>query len=265
MRSIISLFVAVFLATAVQCSAERGQDHGVLAPFYHKLSCSPGKAGDCASCGADYVQCGSDDCYNPKAGETCCQSQYACPAQFNCSSTGSHCVTNNATGGPGCDDGDDDDDNYSSTSAAVVSTTSSTSASTTTGPPVSVVTSTSDSNSTTFTTTITSTTTNTVTVSATLPACGLSDATTGLPMTSSTATYGNFTTVALNTTTSTISVTNVTVHPTTHPASLNATKPTSSISPPISSYKGAASGLQGQASTSLFALACSIYVAALLI
>lgn len=182
----------------------------------------------------------------------------ACPANFNCSSTGQHCVSKNGPGGPDCDD----DDKNSSTTATVASATPSTAASTFSGPPVLAVASTTGSNTTTYTTTVTSTATNTVTISATTVACGLSAATTGLPITGSVVSYGNSTTVALNTTTSTMSVTNVTVHPATN---YNLTKPTSSINPPISGYKGAASGLQGRSSTSLFALGALIFMAALLI
>ncbi|EXJ91238.1 hypothetical protein A1O1_04348 [Capronia coronata CBS 617.96] len=262
MRSITAFVLAAFMATAAQCSAESKQEHGMLTRFYHEKTCAPSKAGDCSSCGADYVQCGTDACYNPKAGETCCQTQYACPATFKCSSTGSHCVLNNGSrGGPDCDDDAANHNNSTvTTTGVVVSTAASSATSITSGPPVAVVMPTSDSNTTTYTTTITLTTTNTISVSATTPGCGLSAATTGLPVTSSMVPYGNSTTVALNTTTSTMSVTNVTVHAATN---YNASKPTSSIKPPISGYKGAAADLHAQSSTSLFALGCFMFMAAL--
>ncbi|KAL2434914.1 hypothetical protein ABEF95_010935 [Exophiala dermatitidis] len=270
MRSSIAVLVAAFLATAVQCFAEPDGGHGLV----HHKSCAP-KAGDCSNCGADYVLCGTATCYNPKAGETCCQNQYACAANFNCSSTGPHCIPKN--GGKDCDKSKTHTSTTTTAASAVPTTTSSstsvsssaaatitTSAAATASPVALVMSAPDDSNiTTTYTTTVTLYTTNCVTVSATSgSSCSLSGATTGLPLTtSSMVPYGNSTTVALNTTTSTLSVANVTAHST----GQLSPKPTASISPPISGYKGAASGVQGQSSTSLFALGCFIYMAALLI
>ncbi|KIW57091.1 hypothetical protein PV05_05690 [Exophiala xenobiotica] len=218
MRSSITFAIAALLAAAVQCSAHSGYG-GSRHPRYE--NCAPSQNGSCTGCGTDYVQCGSNTCYNPKAGETCCSNAYGKRrASFNCRYE------------------DNYDDDYNSTTTSVPSTT----------------------------TTITSTTTNTITVSATTSSCALTSSTTGLPITSSVASYGNTTTVALNTTTSTLSVANATgVLPTSN-MTLNATKPPSAtISPPISGYKGDASGLQGQASASLFALNCLIFMCTLLL
>ncbi|KIY00844.1 uncharacterized protein Z520_03510 [Fonsecaea multimorphosa CBS 102226] len=252
MHSYIPFIVGAFLATAVRGSASSSGDHSVLP---HHLTCKPSNAGGCASCGANYVQCGPDTCYNPSAGEVCCSSQYSCPAGATCSSTGTGCIPkHNSRRDADCSD---DDQDYG-TSMNMVSTSSN---------PTSVSI-TSDS-TTSYTTTVTSTTTSTVTVSATsssADACSLSAATTGLPLTTSMAPFGNATTVALDTTTSTLSVTNVS---TTAPASIsvpiNATVATQSIVPPITGYTGAATDLQGQSSTSLFALGSLVFMATLLI
>ncbi|KIW91545.1 uncharacterized protein Z519_07511 [Cladophialophora bantiana CBS 173.52] len=259
MRSYIFFIIGASLAIAVRGAASHAGDD----PMHPRdVTCMPSDAGGCASCGANYVQCGPDTCYNPSAGEVCCSSKYSCPASANCSSTGTGCVPKH---GPypdaDCDDDDDNDNNYStSTTTASIS-----SAIAVAIPSSSSVSTTSDLTSTTsYTTTITSTTTSTVTVSMTSSSAGACSATTGLPMTTSMALFGNSTTVALNTTTSTLSVTNVS---TTTAASLsaNATVPTKSIVPPISGYTGAATDLQGQSSTSLFALGSLVFMAALLV
>ncbi|KAL6248722.1 hypothetical protein RBB50_003784 [Rhinocladiella similis] len=241
MRSLPSVAVAAFLAAAIPYTAASGYDDSMRLRYE---DCSPSQDGSCSGCGADYVRCGDDTCYNPKAGETCCSSDYACPSGFNCSTTGSKCISADGKRHAsfncryGENDNDDDDDSYNTTSS-VLSTT----------------------------TTITSTTTNTVTVSASTTSCDLAGSTTGLPLTSSVASYGNTTTVALNTTTSTLSVANATGASPTSNVTFNATKgrPSPTISPPINGYKGAASGLQGQSSASLFALGSLIFMSALLL
>ncbi|KAI1618203.1 hypothetical protein EDD36DRAFT_425845 [Exophiala viscosa] len=232
MRSIATLVTVALLAVAVQCSADQEQNFAIL-PRYE--DCTPSQSGGCAGCGADYVECGADACYNPKANETCCSNDYACPANFSCASNGtSFCIPDGyRRRASSCRIGDE---GFNGTAV----------------------------NTTTTTTTITSTTTNTYTVNATTSSCDLSAATTGLPITDS-ALYGNTTTaVALNTTTSTLSLANATaVLPTTNP--INATRTSAAISPPITGYTGAASGLQGQASASLFALGCLLFMSALLL
>ncbi|KIW17199.1 hypothetical protein PV08_04390 [Exophiala spinifera] len=242
MRSLTSFAVTAFLVAAIPFTAASG--HGDNMRLRYE-ACSPSQDGSCSGCGADYVPCGSDTCYNPKAGETCCSSDYACPSGFNCSTTGSKCLSADGKRHAsfrcryGEDDTDDDDDDgmYNTTSS-ILSTT----------------------------TTITSTTTNTVTVSASTTSCALTGSTTGLPLTSSVASYGNTTTIALNTTTSTLSVANATGASPTANVTFNATKgPSPTISPPINGYKGAAAGLQGRSSVSLFALGSLIFMSALLL
>ena len=153
----------------------------------------------------------------------------------------------------------------SSTSHSSASTTT-TGPRTTTSTKVSTTT-TSVSKTSTYTTTVTSTRTNTVTVSATAGSgsCGLSSATTGLPVTTSAVVpaYNNLT-VALNTTTSTKHLTNVTnsTHPATSAPNATMSKPT--ISPSISGFQGVAAGLSSQSPASVFALGCLVFMAALL-
>ncbi|KIW47860.1 uncharacterized protein PV06_00516 [Exophiala oligosperma] len=239
MRSLSSFAVAAFLAAAIPYTAASGDSDNM---GFRYEDCSPSQDGSCSGCGADYVPCGSDTCYNPKAGETCCSSDYACPSGFNCSTTGSKCISADGKrhASFNCrfgENDDDNDDNYNTTSS-ILSTT----------------------------TTITSTTTNTVTVSASTTSCALNGSTTGLPLTSSVASYGNTTTIALNTTTSTLSVVNATGASPTSNVTFNATKaPSPTISPPINGYKGDASGLQGQSCASLFALGSLIFMSALLL
>ncbi|KAK4939786.1 hypothetical protein LTR10_019959 [Elasticomyces elasticus] len=232
MRSIATLVIATLLAVAVQCSAEQEPDFAIL-PRYE--DCTPSQSGGCAGCGADYVDCGADACYNPKANETCCANDYACPANFSCASNGTKCIpSDHHRRASSCRIGDE---GFNGTAP----------------------------NTTTTTRTITSTTTNTYTVNATTSSCDLSAATTGLPITDS-ALYGNATTttVDLNTTTSTLLLANATaVLPTTNP--INATRTSAAISPPITGYTGAASGLQGQSSASIFALGCLLFMSSLLL
>ncbi|OAL38329.1 hypothetical protein AYO20_02388 [Fonsecaea nubica] len=247
MRSYIPLIIGACLAIAARGSASYAGDRPILP---RRITCMPSDSGGCASCGADYVQCGPDTCYNPSAGEVCCSNK-CCDLKHG-----------------SFRDADCDDDNKDHGAKMNIVSTSSTTAATT--PASSSVTSSSDSTSTTsYTTTITSTTTSTVTVSMTSSSadvCSLSGATTGLPLTTTMAPFGNSTTVALNTTTSTVAVTNVS---TTSPASvsipINATVPTKSIVPPINGFTGAATDLQGQSSTSLFALGSLVFMAALLV
>ncbi|KIW85203.1 hypothetical protein Z517_00593 [Fonsecaea pedrosoi CBS 271.37] len=261
MRSSIPLIVGACLAIAARGSASYAGDRPILP---RRITCMPSDSGGCASCGADYVQCGPDTCYNPSAGEVCCSNKYSCPASANCSSTGTGCDLKH---GSFRDADCDDDDKDHGAKMNIVSTSSTTAATT---PASSSETSSSDSTSTTsYTTTITSTTTSTVTVSMTSSSadvCSLSGATTGLPLTTTMAPFGNSTTVALNTTTSTVAVTNVsTTSSATVSISMNATVPTKSIVPPINGFTGAATDLQGQSSTSLFALGSLVFMAALLV
>lgn len=72
MHLIIALLVTALMALTIQGSADAYQRPDILA---RDEPCSPFKAGDCSSCGADYLQCGFDFCYNPNVGETCCPSQ----------------------------------------------------------------------------------------------------------------------------------------------------------------------------------------------
>nr|KAK5434787.1 hypothetical protein LTR18_010282 [Exophiala xenobiotica] len=235
MRSSITFAIAACLAAAVQ--AQHSGHGGSRHPRYE--NCSPVN-GSCTGCGTDFVQCGSNACYNPTANETCCSNTYACPSGFNCSSTANQCVSADGKRRASfiCRYEENDGDDSNSTTTWVPSTT----------------------------TTMTSTTTNTMTVSATTSSCALASSTTGIPITSSVASYGNTTTVALNTTTSTLSLANATgVLPTSN-LTLIATKPPSAtISPPISGYKGDASGLQGQSSASLFALSSLIFMCTMLL
>ena len=79
MRSSITFAIAACLVAAIQCSVHSG--YGASRhPRYE--NCAPSQNGSCSGCGTDYVQCGSNTCYNPQAGETCCSNACECNQTF---------------------------------------------------------------------------------------------------------------------------------------------------------------------------------------
>lgn len=76
MRSSITFVIAACLAAAVQ--AQHSGHGDSRHPRYE--NCSPVN-GSCTGCGTDFVQCGSNACYNPTANETCCSNtcEYTSP------------------------------------------------------------------------------------------------------------------------------------------------------------------------------------------
>ncbi|EXJ58232.1 hypothetical protein A1O7_05657, partial [Cladophialophora yegresii CBS 114405] len=90
MRSYVPFLVGAIFAVVVQGNP----DHEPLMAR-GKIACKPSAETGCAACGANWVACGTDACYNPVAGDVCCSNRYACPSTSNCTTTGIGCIPQN--------------------------------------------------------------------------------------------------------------------------------------------------------------------------